>query len=356
MSNLQIKRVVAVPSTIDPSTMYIVRASAAGIAQLYFSDDTGTALRHVIDSTDVQALIDASIPASANAADKLSTARDISATGDATWTVSFDGSANASAVLTLAASGVTAGEYPVVTVDAKGRVTTGRNLLAADIPNLPGSKITSALSVDTTGNAATASSAAKLTTARTINGVNFDGTANITINAVDATDRIASSEKGVANGVATLDGSGLIPSNQLPSYVDDVIEAANLAAFPATGETGKIYVALDTNLIYRWTGTVYIMIPGGVGLADTALKLQNARSISATGDATWTVNFDGSANVTAALTLASTGIVAGEHIVTTFDAKGRALSSRALVAGDIPSLDSTTVTSAQSIALAAAEW
>lgn len=51
---------------------------------------------------------------------------------------------------------------------------------------------------------------------------------------------------------------GLVPASQLPSYVDDVIESANLAAFPATGEAGKIYVALDTGRTYRWGGSSYV--------------------------------------------------------------------------------------------------
>lgn len=72
--------------------------------------------------------------------------------------------------------------------------------------------------------------------------------------------KIDSSEKGQPNGVATLDATGKVPSAQLPSYVDDVLEYANLAAFPVTGETGKIYVALDTNKTYRWSGSVYIEI------------------------------------------------------------------------------------------------
>lgn len=50
---------------------------------------------------------------------------------------------------------------------------------------------------------------------------------------------------------------GLVPANQLPSFVDDVLEFANLAAFPATGESGKIYVALDTSRTYRWGGSTY---------------------------------------------------------------------------------------------------
>lgn len=59
--------------------------------------------------------------------------------------------------------------------------------------------------------------------------------------------------------------NGKIPASQLPSYVDDVLEFANLAALPATGEGGKIYVAIETNLQYRWSGTAYIAIGGGGG-------------------------------------------------------------------------------------------
>jgi hypothetical protein len=57
-----------------------------------------------------------------------------------------------------------------------------------------------------------------------------------------------------------LDGAGKIPSTFLPSYVDDVEEYSNLAAFPATGETGKIYVAINTGFVYRWSGSVYVQI------------------------------------------------------------------------------------------------
>jgi hypothetical protein len=71
--------------------------------------------------------------------------------------------------------------------------------------------------------------------------------------------------KGVANGYASLDGAGLVPSTQLPSYVDDVLEYADLASLPATGTTGKIYVTLDTNKIYRWSGTVYVEISSSAG-------------------------------------------------------------------------------------------
>lgn len=70
----------------------------------------------------------------------------------------------------------------------------------------------------------------------------------------------ATSEKGQANGYASLDGSGLVPSAQLPSYVDDVEEYANEASFPGTGETGKLYVDLSDNSVHRWTGSAYVNI------------------------------------------------------------------------------------------------
>lgn len=78
--------------------------------------------------------------------------------------------------------------------------------------------------------------------------------------------------KGVANGYASLDASGRVPSGQLPSYVDDVLEFANLAAFPAAGETGKIYVALDTNKVHRWSGSAYVEISASPGSTDSVAE------------------------------------------------------------------------------------
>lgn len=63
---------------------------------------------------------------------------------------------------------------------------------------------------------------------------------------------------------------GKVPANQLPSYVDDVLEYDARSAFPATGETGKIYVAKDTNLAYRWGGTQYVEISPSLALGETA--------------------------------------------------------------------------------------
>lgn len=63
---------------------------------------------------------------------------------------------------------------------------------------------------------------------------------------------------------------GLVPAANLPSYVDDVIEAISKNKFPTTGESGKIYVALDTNLTYRWGGTEYVEISKSLALGETA--------------------------------------------------------------------------------------
>ena len=218
----------------------------------------------------------------------------ISVTGDAT------GTGTTAITLTLANSGVTAGTYKSVTVDAKGRVTAGTN--------------------------------------------------PTTLAGYGITDAVSSSLLGAASGVATLDSGGKVPSSQLPSYVDDVLDYTNLASFPATGSTGIIYVDDSTNKTYRWTGSVYIEISASPGSTDsvaegttnlyftdararaavttisgnaaTATKLATTRTISSTGDATWTVSFDGSANATAALTLATVA-TAGTYKSVTVDAKGR---------------------------------
>lgn len=82
--------------------------------------------------------------------------------------------------------------------------------------------------------------------------------------------KVSSSEKGQANGVASLDSTGKVPSSQLPSYVDDVVEYAAKSLFPATGETGKIYVDKTTNLTWRWSGSAYVEISPSLALGETS--------------------------------------------------------------------------------------
>lgn len=87
---------------------------------------------------------------------------------------------------------------------------------------------------------------------------------------LSAAQRLLLVNAGAANGVATLDANGKVPSGQLPSYVDDVLEYATKAGFPATGESGKIYVDLSTNLTWRWSGSTYVEISPSLALGETS--------------------------------------------------------------------------------------
>lgn len=193
--------------------------------------------------------------------------------------------------------------------------------------------------------------------------------------------QVKRTEMGVANGVATLGADGKVPSGQLPSYVDDVLEYENKASLPAKGETGKIYVAKDTNLTYRWSGSAYVEISASLALGETsstayagdkgkslavrvtavegkasanesnissvgtrvtnlengtkaagkATKLATARKISISGDATGSTDFDGNADKTIALTLANSGVAAGTYSAVAVDAKGRVTAGNQIV-------------------------
>lgn len=87
-----------------------------------------------------------------------------------------------------------------------------------------------------------------------------------------AVNTIINALKGVANGLVPLDGTTKISSIYLPSFVDDVLEFANLASFPVTGETGKMYIDLTTNKTYRWSGTVYVEISASPGSTDAVTE------------------------------------------------------------------------------------
>ena len=207
---------------------------------------------------------------------------------------------------------ITGATHTKITYDAKGLVTSGADLSASDIPNLTLSKIT-----DVTATAAelnvldgitatttelnyvdgvTSSIQTQLNNKVTANASITGGTATkvtydskglvtggTTLSASDIPDISATyvtvASKGVANGVASLDGDGKVPSSQLPSYVDDVVDAYIVSGATAlsagwlsatsggsalTPETGKIYVVLSAgeylNKTYRWSGTTYVEI------------------------------------------------------------------------------------------------
>ncbi len=108
--------------------------------------------------------------------------------------------------------------------------------------------------------------------ADTATNVEWSGVLNkpTTLSGYGITDALSNSLKGANNGLAELDNTGKVPSSQLPSYVDDVLEYANKASFPASGETGKIYIDKSDNKTYRWGGSSYTEISASLALGETS--------------------------------------------------------------------------------------
>lgn len=273
-------------------------------------------------------------PSSSDNTTKLATTAYVKAqnyiTGNQTITFSGDasGSGSTSVALTLANTGVSAGTYKSVTVDAKGRVTAGTNPttlsgygitdaqpLDADLTAIAGLAGTSGLLKKTAANTWT------LDTSTYLTGI----TSGQVTTALGYTPENPAN-KGAANGYASLDGTGKVPSSQLPAFVDDVLEYANLASFPGTGTSGIIYVAADTSKAYRWSGSTYVEISGSPGSTDavtegtTNLYFTQARarsSISASGSLSYN---------------SSTGVMSFTDAVTSVAGKTGAVT---LVKGDV---------------------
>ncbi|MCI7201201.1 hypothetical protein [Megasphaera elsdenii] len=141
--------------------------------------------------------------------------------------------------------------------------------------------------------AGAADTAAKLATARTINGVSFDGSTNITIHATDSTARIAASLIGAANGVAPLGSDKKIPAQYIPGDIGDVLEGyysggkfykESTHTTEITGSTNTMYVDIGSadNDVYRWSGTAYVLINDSVSTADKAVRDGDGNTISTT--------------------------------------------------------------------------
>lgn len=106
-----------------------------------------------------------------------------------------------------------------------------------------------------------ADSALQSVTKATVGLGNVDNTA-------DAAKPVSTAQAAALATKADLDSGGKIPAAQLPSYVDDVLEFANSTAFPQTGESGKIYIALDTRYEWRWSGSTYVQLVSSPGSTD----------------------------------------------------------------------------------------
>ena len=171
---------------------------------------------------------------SVETADKLATAREIAVAGDVTGQANFDGSANISISATLAASGVTAGTYTKITVDAKGRVTVGATLAATDIPSLTLAKISDA------GTAASKDT----------------GTSAGNVPVLDANGKLASS---VIPEIAL--GKTKVVANDTARYALTTSDVQEGDVVIVTGTDSTYYVIDDTKLDSA-DGYTRVLVPG----------------------------------------------------------------------------------------------
>lgn len=141
--------------------------------------------------------------------------------------------------------------------------------------------------------AGAADTATKLATARTINSVAFDGSANITIHATDSTPRIATSLIGAANGVAPLGSDGKIPTKYIPGDIGQAVEgyysggkfykeAAHTTEITGAENTLYLDIGSTDQDVYRWTGTAYVLLNDAVSTADKAVRDGDGNTITTT--------------------------------------------------------------------------
>ena len=331
--------------------------------------------------------ITAALIGNASTATAWAAARALSLTGDGTASLSVDGSAAVAAAFTLATVNSNVGSFgsstaiPIFTVNAKGLITAVSTAAISSTLTIAGGTGTDTVTVGT--DTLTFAGGTGVTTTVTNNQVSFaigqavGVTDNVTFNSVTVNGTLNSDDLTATNisvaGNATITGNLTVQGttttiNSTAVAISDVnltlakdattaaqADGAGLTVLGPTVPAVLTYVSASD----RWSVNKDLVAPSFrgnlVGKADTATALNTARTISTTGDATWTTTFDGSANVTGALTLATVNSNVGAFgsstsvSTVTVNAKGlvTAVSSAAIPTATtavlgLASFDSTT--------------
>ena len=361
-------------------TIQLKRGSSANLGSLALAPgepavalDTMKML--VGDSNGKPVVINPDATGKADTADKLTTARTISLSGDVTGSANFDGSANAPVTATLANSGVTAGTYPKVTVDAKGRVTGGSNLTATDIPAITTAKLSDAGTLEKTANKAAANGYASL-----------DANGKVPLAQISDTiigQMVHAGEFNASTAVATLTANGknilgatsatVTLTNNTTAITGYAANQGNYYVTTTAGTFASIAFAVGDWLVANASGWAKVdntdavtsvagktgavtLAKGDVGLGSvdntadanktvlSAAKLTTARTIQTNLATTTAASFNGSANVTPGVTgtlpiaNGGTGLTAAPSLLTNL---GTTAAANVLQASPRPGITGT---------------
>ena len=211
--------------TATTSTLGGVKSQAAGTNNVVVAADGTMSVSEVTAST------------------KLKTARNITLSGDINGSTSFDGSAAVAIQANLMNSGVTAGTYTKVTVDAKGRVTTATNLVASDIPNLTTSKITDIGTAATKNVGTAAGNVPMLNESGKLDESIIPALAITEPHVVDSQEEMLALAAQTGDVAVRTDGAGSFILKQTPASVLDnwiQLRGATAAVLSVNGKTGAI--------------------------------------------------------------------------------------------------------------------
>ena len=327
------------------------------------SEVSTTAAPNKLIKTDSNGDMPVSVTGNAATASKLKTSRTISISGDASGSVSFDGSKNADITLTLDDSGAVAGTYTKVTVDSKGRITTGTDLSASDIPSLDWSKITTGTPTTLDGygitdgvNKAGDTMTGALTLSADPTNPLHAATKQYVDNAVQGLDakgaaRVATTENITLSGLQTIDGVVLAVGDRV--LVKDQTNAVENGIYIVAETDWTRSLDFDGSPSNEVEGGEYVFVSEGSNNHDTGWVVVTDAPIEVGTDEIEFTQFSGAGQIIAGtgltksgntISLANTGITTGTYTKVTVDAQGRITTGTDLSASDIPSLDWSKIT------------